>query len=118
MGAAGDLVLIFADALVRSWKQITKFKPIGAAAPRSASPSASQFAALPSRSALSSSGNGTGAASAAAAAAAAQTRPAHTAGHRDRDHGPATASESAPEFNPEGLIRDERGIRMAKESDD
>jgi cyanophycin synthetase len=83
MGAAGDLVLIFADALVRSWKQITKF-----------------------------SGNGTGAASPAAA----QTKPAYTAAHRD--HGAATASESAPEFNPEGLIRDERGIRMAKESDD
>jgi cyanophycin synthetase len=31
MGAPGDLLLIFADALVRSWKQITKFKPIGAA---------------------------------------------------------------------------------------
>ncbi len=35
MGAAGDLILIFADALVRSWKQITKFKPVGAPAPRS-----------------------------------------------------------------------------------
>src|ERR1700744_3338891 len=32
MGEAGDLLLIFADALVRSWKQITKFKPAGAAA--------------------------------------------------------------------------------------
>src|SRR5208282_2037 len=29
MGEAGDLVLIFADALVRSWKQITKFKSAG-----------------------------------------------------------------------------------------
>jgi cyanophycin synthetase len=27
MGQPGDLLLIFADALVRSWKQITKFKP-------------------------------------------------------------------------------------------
>jgi cyanophycin synthetase len=33
MGAAGDLLLIFADALVRSWKQITKFRPAGAPAP-------------------------------------------------------------------------------------
>jgi cyanophycin synthetase len=32
MGAAGDLLLIFADALVRSWKQIIKFKPAGAPA--------------------------------------------------------------------------------------
>jgi cyanophycin synthetase len=29
MGQAGDLLLIFADALVRSWKQITKFRPAG-----------------------------------------------------------------------------------------
>jgi cyanophycin synthetase len=36
MGQPGDLLLVFADALVRSWKQITKFKPAGqvpAAAP-------------------------------------------------------------------------------------
>ncbi len=29
MGRAGDLVLVFADALTRSWKQIIKFKPDG-----------------------------------------------------------------------------------------
>lgn len=29
MGSSGDLVLIFADALTRTWKQITKFKPDG-----------------------------------------------------------------------------------------
>ena len=29
MGQAGDLLLIFADALTRSWKQITKFRPAG-----------------------------------------------------------------------------------------
>ena len=33
MGAPGDLLLIFADALVRSWKQITKFRPAGTVAP-------------------------------------------------------------------------------------
>ena len=32
MGQPGDLLLVFADALVRSWKQITKFRPAGAAA--------------------------------------------------------------------------------------
>ena len=32
MGEPGDLLLIFADALVRSWKQITKFKPRSASA--------------------------------------------------------------------------------------
>jgi hypothetical protein len=30
----------------------------------------------------------------------------------------APAAEAAPDFNLEGLIRDERGIRMAPESDD
>ncbi|GGK14301.1 cyanophycin synthetase [Luteimonas terricola] len=32
MGVSGDLLLVFADALARSWKQVTKFKPEGAAA--------------------------------------------------------------------------------------
>lgn len=31
MGQPGDLLLVFADALVRSWKQVIKFKPEGAA---------------------------------------------------------------------------------------
>jgi cyanophycin synthetase len=30
MAKAGDLLLVFADALVRSWKQVIKFKPEGA----------------------------------------------------------------------------------------
>jgi cyanophycin synthetase len=29
MGLPGDLLLIFADALVRSWKQIIRFRPEG-----------------------------------------------------------------------------------------
>jgi cyanophycin synthetase len=36
MGRPGDLLLIFADALTRSWKQVTKFKP-EASAPATAS---------------------------------------------------------------------------------
>jgi len=36
MGQPGDLLLVFADALVRSWKQITKFRPAGSAAPQPA----------------------------------------------------------------------------------
>jgi cyanophycin synthetase len=38
MGQPGDLLLIFADALVRSWKQITKFRPAGASAPSTPAP--------------------------------------------------------------------------------
>ncbi len=40
MGKPGDLLLIFADALVRSWKQVTKFKPAGVAAPSAPPPPA------------------------------------------------------------------------------
>jgi cyanophycin synthetase len=38
MGQPGDLLLIFADALTRSWKQIIKFKPAGAAVAPPAAP--------------------------------------------------------------------------------
>ena len=38
MGQPGDLLLIFADALVRSWKQITKFRPAGAPEPQARAP--------------------------------------------------------------------------------
>jgi cyanophycin synthetase len=44
MGQSGDLLLVFADALTRSWKQVTKFKPEradGSPAPRAA-PAAAQ----------------------------------------------------------------------------
>ncbi len=81
MGESGDLLLIFADALVRSWKQITKFKSAGAAATTPA-PRA--------------------------------TRPAPAARIDDKIE-PAAAS---PEFNLDGLIRDERGVRLAPEGDD
>jgi cyanophycin synthetase len=37
MGQTGDLLVIFADALARSWKQITKFRPDGSPAPKPAS---------------------------------------------------------------------------------
>ncbi|HEX3912373.1 MAG TPA: cyanophycin synthetase [Steroidobacteraceae bacterium] len=80
MGEAGDLLLIFADALVRSWKQITKFKPAGIAtkpAPRAARPAPSEA--------------------------------------RSEEKFDAAASA---QFSMEGLIRDERGVRLAPESDD
>ena len=85
MGEAGDLLLIFADALTRSWKQITKFKPLGGGAGvRSAPPLARMPAAEPNSEA------------------------AMEAGGVSAD----------PEFNLDGLIRDERGVRLAPESED
>ena len=38
MASQGDLLLVFADALTRSWKQIIKFRPSGAPAVREAKP--------------------------------------------------------------------------------
>jgi cyanophycin synthetase len=77
MGEPGDLLLVFADALTRSWKQITKFRPAGAAEPvvRAASVHAGPLV--------------------------------------------AEVSQEAPTFTSlEGLLRDERGIRLAPEVDD
>ncbi len=75
MGRAGDLLLIFADALTRSWKQIIKFRPDGAAP------------------------------------AAARETPAEPA---KVDSGAEDAIHAAME----GMIRDERGIRIAPEQAD
>jgi cyanophycin synthetase len=76
MGRTGDLLLIFADALTRSWKQIIKFRPEGAATseapPRSFEP----------------------------------------------EMQPPSLSQEEQAHELEGLIRDERGVRFARESDD
>ena len=98
MGEPGDLLLVFADALVRSWKQITKFRPAGSAAPLRASENAGgDVESLESG------------------------RP--TSGLRPA--APARAGEgigetvaAAPALNLEGLIRDERGVRFAPETED
>jgi cyanophycin synthetase len=82
MGESGDLLLIFADALVRSWKQITKFKPVAAAPP---------------------------------APAPALRAPAADARSVAKEE---TSVVAFSEFNLDGLIRDERGVRLAPESED
>ena len=46
MGEPGDFVLIFADALARTWKQITKFR-VGGAAPATPAPQAAASALDP-----------------------------------------------------------------------
>ncbi|HEX4387904.1 MAG TPA: cyanophycin synthetase [Steroidobacteraceae bacterium] len=83
MGQPGDLLLIFADALVRSWKQITKFKPAGAVA----TPVPPVMSAAP----------------------VALTDTGGTL---------RTSEPAAAEFSLEGLIRDERGLRIAPEAED
>ncbi len=75
MGQAGDLILVFADALVRSWKQITKFRPEGSAA----ATESSKPVAIPL---------------------------------------PTTPAGEAAFAGMEGMVRDERGIRFAREAED
>jgi len=72
MGQPGDLVLIFADALTRSWKQVIKFRAEGSAPLLKAE----------------------------------ATVPATVMG----------ADEAVSEI--EGLVRDERGVRLGREEDD
>ena len=79
MGQAGDLLLVFADALTRSWKQVIKFRPEGAPAAKGA----------------------------VIHAKAMDTPPPV----------PAVLRED-PAQDLEGLIRDERGVRFARESED
>ncbi len=99
MGEAGDLLLIFADALVRSWKQITKFK--ASARRRSRHPTCAPRQRPHPRLHRSPSRPATGRARAGT-----------------RNSGAPMAAEAVAAFSLEGLIRDERGIRMAPEIDD
>ena len=77
MGQAGDLVLVFADALVRSWKQITKFKPDGST-----------------------------------------PQPAPAAVEPDGAQAPQPTADEAAVASMRGVVRDERGLRFERESDD
>ena len=74
MGKSGDLLLVFADALARSWKQITKFHAEGTPAP--AVKRVEPVAAIE----------------------------------------PAIEERAVVEMD--GLIRDERGIRFARDTED
>ena len=95
MGAIGDLVLIFADALTRSWKQVIKFKPEGAPA------RAETVAAAAPTVAEDEAGE-----PAADGATAPSTNPATAPA---RDDGALLAA---------GFVRDERGLRFVGESGD
>jgi cyanophycin synthetase len=83
MGAQGDLLLIFADALTRSWKQVTKFRCAGAEQVAVGAVGVKKDA----------------------------VRDAESGSQRGAGLNEA-ALESA------GFVRDERGLRFVKESDD
>jgi cyanophycin synthetase len=84
LGQPGDLLLVFADALARSWKQITKFKPAGVIVPQ-----------------------------------APISKPLDRETIRKIAEGVPLMGEGPPTvFNLEGLIRDERGVRVAPDAED
>jgi cyanophycin synthetase len=99
MGQAGDLLLVFSDALVRSWKQITKFKPAGAPAPR---PPAAEA------------GESAGGAEEGFEPSPQPSAASAGVGARGAGEGPVPYEP----LNLGSLIRDERGIRVAPEADD
>jgi len=114
MGQPGDLLLIFADALTRSWKQIIKFRT---------SPEAPAEI-------VRGAGDGIGGFTAPAptgdfaATAAVGSDPAVSARSGDRagSHPSPTAEGETALLAGEGLlaglIRDERGVRLAPETED
>ena len=95
MGQPGDLVLIFADQLTRSWKQITKFKPAGAVVRESLREPRP-----------------------VGAADARRGEDGHFVSGFGGDGAGRPAEPGPPAASLEGLIRDERGVRFAPEADD
>jgi cyanophycin synthetase len=89
MGRPGDLLLVFSDSLVRSWKQITKFRPDGA--PSAPAADKAEAGTVPSAAAVPSPGA--------------------------PDAWPDAMGRREP-ISLDGLIRDERGVRFAPESED
>jgi cyanophycin synthetase len=83
LGKPGDLVLVFADALTRSWKQVIKFHPEGGPTEKS-KPKPKPAV------------------------------PAELHGESGADGG----FDASRLGSMEGLIRDERGIRIAPEGED
>jgi hypothetical protein len=108
MGQAGDLLLIFADALARSWKQITKFKTVGSQA---------AFQGIATRSVTPQTLLGVAARETASGGAAGTAHSqAARSGAETWNGGGGSGEQTA--FSLEGLIRDERGVRFAPEAED
>jgi cyanophycin synthetase len=108
MAREGDLLLVFADALVRSWKQVTKFRAEGASYSSLAGDTGEEPAASGLRVAASD-----GVEPPAPPPVAPQRAAAGVAGRGLAEGGPVSAAVSL-----DGLIRDERGVRIAPEAED
>ncbi|HMD73757.1 MAG TPA: cyanophycin synthetase [Steroidobacteraceae bacterium] len=97
MGRHGDLLLVFADALTRSWKQVIKFKPaVGAGA--AAEPRSPRQRGSP------------------ADGSPAATSPATVAPPEDESS--AFAVQDDLPLESKGFVRDERGLRFVGEAAD
>jgi cyanophycin synthetase len=99
MARAGDLLLVFGDAIVRCWKQIIHFRPDGSPRPVTAEHAIPRAAAHAPRHGPRHAPTG------------ATTRSAAEDGVTRADDG-ARASDLG------ALIRDDRGVRLAREGDD
>ena len=126
MGQPGDLLLIFADALIRSWKQITKFRSATSPAPSSAlaiagetTPGAGEvsgiggFMAIDGSASMPAVQDVTRATSESARKPAPRPAPAEIADVV----GTHPAGELTEQLMP-GVIRDERGVWIAPETED
>jgi cyanophycin synthetase len=95
MGALGDLLLVFADALTRSWKQVTKFRPEGQLA---------AAAAPPVKRLLATAAEGSG------------EMAGDKAGDKAGDSAAPLSDDGA--LLAAGFVRDERGLRFVGEAAD
>ncbi|HEX7375125.1 MAG TPA: cyanophycin synthetase [Steroidobacteraceae bacterium] len=121
MGRPGDLLLIFADALTRSWKQITKFRPAGSP-PLAPAGEVAHRAGEGGSSTLPQAGevaHRTGEGGFSPLPSAGEVSTGLKSSPPPQMHTTETvvdAGESA--MNLDGLIRDERGVRFAPEAED
>ena len=113
MGRLGDLLLVFADALTRSWKQVIKFKPeSGGAVPGPA---------LQAQRSTSAAVSAAASATPSAAAAVPAGVPAGTGmgiGVEPDDGTMAMAQPNDGAALAAGFVRDARGLRFVGEADD
>jgi len=112
LGQPGDLLLVFADALTRSWKQIIKFKPDGHALAAAAATAATQATLRAGGGAV---GDG-GGDSVNGHAAGAGGNGGSGKRFPDKSSGPSGREEGSLEA--QGFIRDERGLRFVGEAGD
>jgi cyanophycin synthetase len=121
MGEPGDLLLVFADALTRSWKQIIKFKPRAGADGEMRWPQAASLGAAPQPGGAA---VHPGAAPESGSAARpevrgprAQTRKAPPAAGLSAEESAGASGDDAA-LEARGFVRDERGLRFVGEAAD